>query len=241
MGGEQADPATDYTTMNNKSSTHMGSSKSVAIRLMLEWAGTLLMLIVIFMVRCALEVAVPLYLTRRYIWTPTRISMVLLTITLPAVLNPVIGGLTSSQGPRWWSTAGFIICGGTLFRFGQMTGSSDNSQMTFVIHLIVVGLCLAVLINANQVAISVASQRYGFARTQVVANGEELGLLLSMISPSTMLSGVTSSWAAGSLLGPAFSSLVPYTEDAGWQRLCQGLGGLCLIAAAVNVFLWRKW
>ena len=56
-----------------------------------------------------------------------------------------------------------------------------------------------------------------------------------------MLSGVTTSWAAGILLGPAYSSLISYTEDEGWAIFCNGLGGLCLAAALGSLFLWRQW
>jgi hypothetical protein len=56
-----------------------------------------------------------------------------------------------------------------------------------------------------------------------------------------MLSGVTTSWAAGILLGPAYSNLMAYTEDAGWQVFCRGLGGLCVVAAVASLFLWRTW
>ena len=183
----------------------------------------------------------PLYLTRQYSWTPTKISLSLLTITLPAAVNPVVGTLTSRQGPRWWSTGAFTICGAALISFGNVAGQSNESRALFIVHSIVVGISLAVLVNSNQVAISVAAQRYGLARTRANVKDENLGRILSWLSPSTMLSGVTTSWAAGILLGPAYSSLMPYTEDAGWTIFCRGLGGLCVIAALGSSFLWREW
>jgi hypothetical protein len=182
-----------------------------------------------------------LYLTRQYSWTPTKISLALLTLTLPAAANPMVGRFTSRQGPRWWSTGAFAICGASMISFGSVTGHSEKSKTLFVAHSAVVGVALAVLVNSNQVAISVASQRYMLARTHAKDKGENLGRILSSLSPSMMLSGVTTSWAAGILLGPAYSSLLPYTEDAGWEIFCRGLGGLCLVAALGSTFLWRKW
>jgi hypothetical protein len=164
-----------------------------------------------------------------------------LTITLPAAVNPVVGELTSRQGPRWWSTCTFAICGAAFISFGNVAGNSEESKTLFIIHSVVIGISLAILVNSNQVAISVAAQRYGLARTRAEEKDEDLGPILSRISPSTMLSGVTTSWAAGILLGPAYSNLMAYTEDAGWQVFCRGLGGLCIVAAVASSFLWRTW
>lgn len=182
-----------------------------------------------------------MYLTRQYSWTPTKISMVLLTLTLPAAVNPVIGRFTSRHGPRWWSTGAFVICGAAMITFGGVAGHSQRSKTLFVIHSTIVGIALAVLINSNQVAMAVASQRFGSATKHAKDRNENLGRILSWLSPSIMLSGVTTSWAAGILLGPAYSSLIVYTEDAGWAIFCRGLGGLCFVAALGSSFLWRKW
>jgi len=232
--------STDYNTMNGDI-RGTDSHRSVASGLARDWLGTVFTLIVIFMVRGALEVAVPLYLTRQYSWTPTKISLALLTLTLPAAVNPVVGRFTSRQGPRWWSTGAFAICGAAMISFGSVAGHSEKSKTLFIAHSAVVGVALAVLVNSNQVAISVASQRYGRARTQAKDSDENLGRMLSWLSPGMMLSGVTTSWSAGILLGQVYSSLVAYTEDAGWAIFCQGLGGLCLVAALGSSFLWRKW
>jgi MFS family permease len=178
---------------------------------------------------------------RQYGWKPTHISMALLTITIPAVFNPIIGGLTSRQGPRWWTVGGFVLCGAALLSFGSVRGHTDESKTSFVIHAAVIGIALAALINSNQVAITIASQRYEAALEAAEREGAELGLVSSLLTPGRMLSGVTTSWSAGVLVGPAYSSLIAYTEDEGWETLCRGLGGLCLVAAVGSVFLWRKW
>jgi hypothetical protein len=182
-----------------------------------------------------------LYLVRQYSWSPTKISLALLAVTAPAAANPLIGRITARQGPRWWSVGGFVVCGAALISFGRATGHSDTSQTFFMIHLLAVGVALAVLINSNQVAISVASQRYGAAQARMTAKEEDLGPVLSWITASIMLSGVTTSWAAGILLGPAYSSLMVYVEDEGWQIFCSGLGALCFAAAVGSSFLWRVW
>ena len=128
-----------------------------------------------------------------------------------------------------------------MISFASVAGHSQKSEILFVLHSAVVGIALAVLVNSNQVAISVASQRFGVATTRAKDRNENLGRILSWLTPSMMLSGVATSWAAGILLGPAYSSLMPYTEDAGWAIFCCGLGGLCLVAALGSLFLWREW
>lgn len=128
-----------------------------------------------------------------------------------------------------------------MISFGCVAGESSQSKALFVIHSVVIGVALAVLIGANSVAMSVLSQRYGSALTHAAERNEKLGKVLSWISPSVMLSGLTFSWAVGILLGPAYSSLIAYTEDAGWTIFCNGLGGMCLVAAVASSFLWRDW
>lgn len=128
-----------------------------------------------------------------------------------------------------------------MISFANVVGSSQKSHILFVVHSAVVGIALAALVNSNQVAISVAAQRFGNATTHAKDADEELGPVLSWLSPNTMLSGVTTSWAAGILLGPAYSSVIPYTKDAGWAVFCYGLGGVCLAAALASSFLWRNW
>jgi hypothetical protein len=157
------------------------------------------------------------------------------------VFNPIIGGFTSRQGPRWWTVGGFAVCGTALISFGAVKGQSEETKILFLIHLAVIGIALAGLINSNQVAVTIASQRYGSALGAAKSQGVELGRMLSLVTPGTMLSGITASWLAGILVGPAYSSLITYTEDEGWEIFCRGLGGVCLIAAVGSVFLWRKW
>lgn len=128
-----------------------------------------------------------------------------------------------------------------MITFASVAGDSQKSQILFLVHCTVIGIALAVLVNANQVAISVASHRFDIAKTRSKDKNEVLGRVLSWLGPSMMLSGITTSWAAGILLGSAYTSLMPYTEDAGWAIFCYGLGGLCLVAALGNAFLWRKW
>jgi hypothetical protein len=128
-----------------------------------------------------------------------------------------------------------------MIGLGSLTGDSQQSKILFVIHSGVVGVALAVLVNANQVAISVASQRYGYATTCANDSDEKLGGVLSWLSPGKMLSGVITSWSVGILLGPGYSSLIDYTTDEGWALFCYGLGGLCLLAGLGGLFLWRKW
>ena len=128
-----------------------------------------------------------------------------------------------------------------MISFASVSGHSQKSKTLFAIHSAVVGIALAVLVNSNQVAISVASQRFGAATARAKDRNESLGRILSLLSPSMMLSGVATSWAAGILLGPAYSSLMAYTEDAGWAMFCRGLGGLCLVAALGSLLLWREW
>lgn len=185
--------------------------------------------------------ALPLYLERQYSWTPTNIGLTLLTLLFPAAINPVIGRFTSRYGPRWWSVGAFTVCGAAMISFGNVSGDSHRSKVFFVIHAAVVGVALAVLVNSNQVAVSVASQRYVMVVNRSKNNGESLGGVLSWLSPGKMLSGVTTSWSAGILLGPGYSSLINYTKDEGWAMFCRGLGGACLVAALASLFLWRKW
>lgn len=128
-----------------------------------------------------------------------------------------------------------------MISFGFVAGDSSESKTLFVVHSTMVGMALAVLINSTQIAVSLASQRYGPALSRAADRNEKLSPLLSWIGPGTMLSGLTFSWAVGILIGPVYTSLIEYTEDAGWAIFCHGLGGLCLVAALGNSFLWRDW
>lgn len=62
-----------------------------------------------------------------------------------------------------------------MISFGRVAGRSETSKILFVVHSAVVGVALAVLVNSNQVAISVASQRYMLASTHAKERDESLG------------------------------------------------------------------
>ena len=128
-----------------------------------------------------------------------------------------------------------------MISFGFVAGDLSQSKTLFVVHSILMGVALAVLISSTQTTVSLASQRYGPALDRVADRNEKLSPLLSWIGPGTMLSGLTFSWAVGVLFGPVYTSMIEYTEDAGWKIFCHGLGGLCLVAAAGSSFLWREW
>jgi hypothetical protein len=153
----------------------------------------------------------------------------------------MVGKYASRFGPRWWSVGSFAICGAAMISFARLTGGSQQSQILFVIHAAVIGIAVAVLTNVNQIALSVAAQRYGDAIIRAERSGEALDSALRWLSPGKMLSGVTTSWSAGLLLGPGYSSSLGITEDEGWAFFCHGLGGLCLVAALGSIFLWRDW
>lgn len=153
----------------------------------------------------------------------------------------MIGGFTSRQRPRWWTVGGFVLCGAALLSFGVLRGHTDERKTFFVFHAAIIGIALTGLINSNQVAITIASQHYEAALEAAKREGTELGGVFSLLTPGMMLSGVTTSWSAGVLVGPAYSSLIAYTEDEGWEIFCRSLGGLCLVAAASSSLLWRRW
>lgn len=164
-----------------------------------------------------------------------------MTMLLPAAVNPVIGKYTSRHGPRWWNVGAFVLCGLLLLSFGELSGDTPPTQVLFVANAVLLGVCFAVVINANQVAISVAARRFELLSAQLKDNGQKPGRILSLVTPGNMLGGLTAAWSAGMLLGPAYTSAVDYTHEAGWALLCRGLGGLSIAAGIGSWFVWKKW
>jgi MFS family permease len=154
-------------------------------------------------------------------------------IFVPAVLNPIVGRFASRYGPRWWNFEAFAICGAAMVSFGNLASQSQKDGILFVTYLAVLGIALAVLVAANNIAISVAS----LVRTQAQEDNVDLGSVLSRLSPGVMLSGLTTAWAAGMLLGPGYSSLISYTEDVGRSIFCCSIGGICFVASLGSMFL----
>jgi hypothetical protein len=166
----------------------------------------------------------------------------MLALLLPAAaLNPIVGKYTTRHGPRWWSAGAFTSCGCLMISFGNLVGGSQEIQVLFVVHACLIGVCFAIAVNAHQIAISVAAQRYEKATIRAREDGQKLGWVLQWLTPDYMLTGLTTSWSAAMLLGPICTNSMDYTQYDGWACLCRGLGGLCLVAGVASCFVWRKW
>ncbi|KAF3903567.1 hypothetical protein AA313_de0202553 [Arthrobotrys entomopaga] len=194
-------------------------------------------------IRCGLEATVPLVVLRRFGWSTSAAGGVIFALILPTVLGPFIGRYATV---RWWNTIASFSCAILLFSLGNLTGKSTPIQILFVVHLFLLGLCITFLNNIHGAAVSIAAQRIDEKRkrlAEVDKDGEGLKTWgWKFATMSMILSGLSTAWSLGMVLGPVGEHIVDYIDNTGWMMLCwiwAALSLLCLTAGRETWSIWR--
>ncbi|KAM0245773.1 hypothetical protein ACHAQJ_010456 [Trichoderma viride] len=206
-----------------------------------NWLSSVIGAAIACIVRSALEATIPIYVLRHFGWNSSAGGGVMFALLLPTASSPLVGKYTGLNGPRWLSTIASLGCGVFMVTLGFLTGDDQTTQILFVMNIGFIGLCASLITTAHTAAISAAAQRAEILKTRIRASGVELSGWLRLLTPGMMLSGLSTAWALGVFLGPAFGSALHFSTNQEWMHLCCFLGMLCVVTGVYCSSTWKKW
>ena len=154
-------------------------------------------------------------------------------LLVPMITSPRVGNLATTQGPGVVSMVVCSICCAALVCLGYFNNDSNAVKILFVGVLALVGLCIAVATAANTAGILILVKKLEAAfPSQSIRPWPTEGM---------MMTGTSTSWALGLLLGPACASLFEFTDASGWAHLCFALAGMNAAAFICSIITWKTW
>lgn len=159
----------------------------------------------------------------------------------PTILSPILSKYAAQYGPRWMSVSACITCGALLVSLGELTHGDLTTRVLFVVHVTLIGVCIAIATNSHSIAVSVAAKKAEKLRAWAQSNEQELGWGLDWLTPGIMVSGLSTGWSLGLLLGPASANFIHDGSDETWACLCRFWGGLCVLMGLGSWFTWKAW
>lgn len=221
----------------------------------MSWVMQLTTTLVATIVRCAMETvsfpldtlipgvshpasnkdfqAIPLVISTFFGWSSAAAGGVMFALLVPMIASPAAGNLATIQGPGIISMVTCVICSAALVGLGYLHSSTDAAKVLFVAVLALVGLCIAIATSASTTGILILAKRLDTAFPAEAAR--------PWPTEGMMMTGMSTSWALGLLLGPACASLFEFTDVNGWAHLCFALAGLSAAALICSIITWKTW
>ncbi|KAK6542730.1 hypothetical protein TWF694_006672 [Orbilia ellipsospora] len=225
--------------MNSTSLSGTLMWKSTLRKLALEAIGSMIVTTIAVTIRCGLEATIPLFVIRRFEWSTSAAGGVIFSLLLPTTLGPLIGRYATANKPHLWSNGALFGGAILLFSLSNLTGKSNLTQTLFVVNLFLIGLCINIVTNIHGAAISVAAQKIDELRKkvdEVDKDGETLKTWgWKFVTMGMILSGLSTAWSLGMVLGPVCAHIVEYTRSEGWMMLCWFWGILNVLCVAIGV------
>lgn len=117
------------------------------------------------------------------------------------------------------------------------------TKALFVVHitLTLIGMCVTIVTNSHATAISTTAKKVDSMRCQARENCRDLGRVPKWFTMGLILSGLSTAWSLGMVMGPAFANKMHFSNQDSWSRFCSCLGGLCVLSGVASWYSWRDW
>ncbi|KAF2663519.1 MFS transporter [Microthyrium microscopicum] len=172
----------------------------------------------------SLDAVLALYVEATFHWTSLGAGLLFLALCVPSFLGPFVGWASDRFGPKWISTAGFLLAVPveTLFRLVKYNTLSQKVLLVALLALLGVATDLIITpIMAEITCIVEKKSRQGEFGAKG-AYAQAYGLF-------------NFAFALGCLIGPLWGGFVQ--EKAGWGTMTWSLGALCAVSA-VPTAIW---
>lgn len=121
-----------------------------------------------------------------------------------------------------------------MVSLGNLTDSGSATQIALVIHVVLIGVGIAIATSAHGTAILVEAQS---AELLTARDGPAQSFWLGWLAPGMMVSGLSTAWSLGMFIGPACADAIQFTNDEGWASLCRLLGLSCIATGFATFFI----
>ncbi|CEJ94619.1 hypothetical protein VHEMI10138 [[Torrubiella] hemipterigena] len=246
----ETDPLLEGDLLNTQQSTEDAGSKdgdvaSAMRRIRLLLATQLTAVLVATMMRCAMETAIPLVVHSFFGWSSDAAGGLMFALLLPTTLSPWAGHLATSYGPGFISVSTCIICSSVVACLGYLTQDTLYTKVAFAVLLSVVGVCLTMTTAVNTTGILILVKKLEDGSMQSTSHVNDENSKTSPPRPwpteGMIMTGLSTSWALGLILGPACAGLIEFIDVRGWAGLCWALAGISVVAFVCSIMTWKKW
>ncbi|KAK3613677.1 hypothetical protein LTR56_027741, partial [Elasticomyces elasticus] len=177
----------------------------------------------------AFDATLPLFVKETFHWTPVGAGLVFLPLMCPCLLGPLIGHMTDKHGPKWYSTAGFVLACPALVLLRQVRHDNTGQKLLLCVLLTVAGLALTLILVPMMAEI-----------TSAVLAKEALyppGYFGKSGATAQSCSFFNIVWAIGCMTGSLLGGLA--MNRVGWENTVLILAGASVVSA-VPTALWTE-
>ena len=167
---------------------------------------------------CAFESVLPLFVKHTFKWGSTTTALLLLTLTIPSLIGPLVGRINDVYGAKWSTVTGFVIMVPALIALWAVEGNEVGIKALMIILLVVVGIGVSTVTTSVMAEVSYVLHEEG---------GDELG---GRHPYAQAYSVMNVALAMGTFIGPLWAGFI--TKAASWQAFVVSLG----LLSAISVF-----
>ncbi|THY37454.1 MFS general substrate transporter [Aureobasidium pullulans] len=174
------------------------------------------------------ESILPLQVRETFHWGSLGAGLVFLPLTLPALISPLVGGITDRYQARWPCIVGFALAALSFVLLRLVAGDTVKDKIVLCFLVAIVGLALTlVLIPLMADIILTVNEMEATGRVGSSAAGA-YGQAYALFNMS---------YAAGSAIGPLLAGLLKV--HMGWKATTLALG--CLSGVSIiPIALWVR-
>ncbi|KAH6668990.1 major facilitator superfamily domain-containing protein [Halenospora varia] len=157
----------------------------------------------------ALESVIPLYTMQLFNWNPAESGSLFVLLAFSVVVDPYIGHVTDTQGPRRMSVAGFFATSVIWLAFCTVTSDTLGDKIVICIIIFTIGFSIGLIATPNTVEISLTVDHMNKQQAGGFDTAKVMGLAYSFMNMA---------YGIGSIVGPFWGGAL--IQMSGWRRLC---------------------
>ena len=171
------------------------------------------------------DAVIPLFCHNTFGWSSLGGGLIFLALDIPTFISPLIGWLSDKHGPKWYSTAGYLLGTPPLILLRLVTHESLEQKVLLCALLALLGASMMFweiplwveIVSVVDVKVAQNPEFYGKG-----AVGQAYGL-------------GNMAFALGAILGPIWAGFV--YQSAGWATMGWSMGLLSALSA-IPTLIW---
>lgn len=183
---------------------------------------------VISVLLSSFDSVLPLFVKDTFGWGKVNQGLTFLALTVPHVLDPLIGGINDKfpQIRRYLAAGGLFTIVPPIVIMRLVTDDSTGHKVLLCAMLVLAGTCLASLFPPVLVEASYVVQEKEEQRPDIFGKGGAMAISYGLLNIA---------YAAGTIVGPFFAGYI--RQDAGWGTLTWALALLAGVSGVPVLLL----
>lgn len=174
-----------------------------------------------------LDAVLAIFVKDVFRWDSSGAGLIFLSLVIPTFISPLIGMLSDRHGPRYFATAGYLLCVPVIVCLRFVTHSSVPQKVLLAVLLALSGAFMTLFEIPVWVDLTLSIEER--VRQRPAQYGKGAGATGQGFGLATVAAAI------GFTLGPLFAGFI--YNAAGWATMCWAMG-LMFGVSAIPTFIW---